>query len=330
MAAKKKKPAKKPTAKKPAPKKAAPAKKPAPKKAAPAKKPAPKKAAPKKPAPKKPAPKKAAPKKQAAPAKKPAPKKAAPKAAPKKPGSGGRIVWHDLMTTDIDRAERFYTQLLPWKTKAIEVPPLGLTRRIEVDGAPLGAFVSLPASEGVGSHWMPYVAVKDLDGVARKAKTLEGYVPVPPTPLEKLGRFAVVADPRGAHISPIEISFASPDSEPKTGQAYWDEVLTDDMDATTDFFSEVFSWDRTTMDMGDSKYTVFVDGAAQRAGAILNPGVPPQWVVYFLVDDIGVSFAKAQHLGAEVVQAVAPIPGLGKAAFLKDPTGALFALFEES
>jgi predicted enzyme related to lactoylglutathione lyase len=220
---------------------------------------------------------------------------------------------------------------LPWKTRQVEVPPLGITRRIEVDGAPIGALVSLPASEGIGSHWMPYVEVKDLDGVARKAKTLEGYVPVPPTPLEKIGRFAVIADPRGAHISPLSMSGPAPAAkDAKAGEAYWDEVLTDDVDATAGFFSQVFGWDRSTMDMGDGKYTVFMDGAAQRAGAMLNPGVPPQWVVYFLVDDLSSSFKKAQGLGAEVVAPIAAIPGLGKAAFLKDPTGALFALFEET
>jgi hypothetical protein len=50
--------------------------------------------------------------------------------------------------------------------------------------------------------------------------------------------------------------------------------------------------------------------------------------VYFLVDKIDSSFGRAQQLGAEVVEPVKPVPGVGRTAMLKDPTGALFGLFE--
>jgi predicted enzyme related to lactoylglutathione lyase len=261
--------------------------------------------------------------------------KSAPASAQKTSGrklGGGRVGWHDLMTTDLERAHGFYTQLLPWKTKPMEMPPLGMTRRVEAAGAALGGLVSLPASEGIGSHWMPYVVVKDLDAVVRKAKELGGYVPVPPTPLEKVGRFAVIADPRGAHVSPLQMNASNGNGEaqPATGQVCWNEVMTDDVETTAGFFADVFGWDRSTMDMGDGKYTVFMDGAAQRAGAFANPGAPPQWVVYFLVDKIDALFGRAQTLGAEVVEPVKPIPGMGRTAMMKDPTGALFGLFESA
>ncbi|MBI1948884.1 MAG: VOC family protein [Deltaproteobacteria bacterium] len=348
MAAKKsKKPANKPAkkaAKKAAPKKAA--KKAAPKKAAP-KKAAPKKAAPKKAAPKKAAPTKAAPKK-AAPAKaaptKAAPVKAAPKASSKwdtpiiktaasavKAPAGARVCWHDLMTTDPRRAREFYAALMPWKTRPQMLQPLGETQRIEAGGTEVGGIVSLPESEGIASHWMPYVQVKNLDGVIKRAKELGGFVPVPATKLDGVGRFAVIADPRGAHISPIELSAAMPmpaGSQP--GWSTWNEVLSDDPAASARFFAGVFGWKVRESEMGNlGKYLIFVDGKDDVAGAMKAPdGVAPHWLCYWATNDLDRSVAKVKERGGQVPMAPMNIPNIGRIAVAVDPTGASFALHQ--
>ncbi|MCC7070146.1 MAG: VOC family protein [Deltaproteobacteria bacterium] len=359
MAAKKtKKPAKKP-ATKAAPKKAA--KKAAPKKAA--KKAAPKKAAPKKAAPKKvaakPAPKKAAPKKAAA---KPAPAKAAPaKAAPstssrwdkpiikekavskgdtsvsksatpsaKGPG-GARVCWHDLMTTDPNRAREFYAALMPWKTRPQMLQPLGETQRIEAGGTEVGGIVSLPESEGIASHWMPYVRVRNLDEVIGRAKKLGGFVPVPATKLDGVGRFAVIADPRGAHISPIEMSASMPTTTgTQPGWSTWNEVLSDDPAASARFFAGVFGWKTEESEMGGlGKYIIFTDGKEQVAGAMKAPeGVAPHWLSYWATNDLDRSLAKVKERGGQVPMPPMTVPNIGRFAVAVDPTGASFALHQ--
>jgi uncharacterized protein len=357
--AKKAAPAKKPAATK----KAAPARKPAatkkvaPKKAAPAKaapaKAAPAKAAPAKAAPPKAAPPKAAPPK-AAPPKAAPPKAAPPKAAPAKTAPArvaaeaaapvarevaakaparvaARIVWHDLMTTDVGRARQFYNALFPWKTRPVMQPPLGETQRVEAGGYEVGGLVSLPTSEGIASHWMPYVQVGDLDAVVRRARELGGFAPVPPTPLEGVGRFAVIADPRGAHISPIEVTAAmKAPSSPQTGTAGWNEVLSDDPDGTARFFADVFGWQTSKQDMGPlGAYTVFVDGEEQVAGCMRAPqGVQPMWVVYWVVTNCDQSVGKARQLGAQIVTPPVDVPGVGRIGMFADPTGALVAVFQ--
>ncbi len=335
-----KKPAKKAAkkaSKKPAPakaKKKAVAAKPA-KKAAPAKKPA--KAAPAKAPPAKTPVKAAAPStppKAAAPSTPPRP--AAPKAAstPPKPAKrAGLVVWHDLMTTDVDKARSFYAALLPWKTHPVELAPLGVTQRIEAGGAEVGGLVSLPSSEGIPSHWMPYVQVGDLDAVVRRAKELGGFAPVPPTPLDNIGRFAVIADPRGAHISPIELSAGAMGARngamPQAGQVAWNEVWSDDPEGSARFFADVFGWGMQKQDMGAmGTYTTFTEGEEQRGGCVKAPdGVPPGWVSYFAVANVDKSFERARHLGAQARTSPMDIPNVGRFAVLEDPTGAAFALF---
>ena len=337
MAAKKsKKPAKKP-AKKAAPKK--PAKKPA-------KKAAPKKAAPKKPAPKKAAPKKAAPNK-ASRWDKPVIKdqkssasrwdKPIIKEAPRKPAaakaSGARVCWHDLMTTDPRRARDFYSAIMPWKTRPVMLQPLGETQRIEAGGAEVGGIVSLPESEGIASHWMPYVAVKDLNAVIKRAKDLGGFVPVPATKLDGVGRFAVIADPRGAHISPMELDHNMPARNGhQPGWSTWNEVVSDDPAASARFFAGVFGWGTQESEMGSlGKYIIFTDGADQVAGAMKAPdGVPPHWLCYWETGDLDRSVAKVKERGGQVPMAPMHIPNIGRVAVAVDPTGAPFALHQPS
>jgi hypothetical protein len=241
-------------------------------------------------------------------------------------------VWHDLMTTDVDKARAFYSALFPWKTRSVEMSPLGVTQRIEVGGSEIGGLVSLPPSEGIASHWMPYVLVKSVDAVVKRAKELGGFAPVPSTALDKIGRFAVIADPRGAHVSPIEMSGPMPTSGPAMGQAgqvAWNEVLSDDPDGTAKFFGDVFGWTLNKQDMGDlGAYTMFMDGTEQRGGCTKAPdGASPSWLTYWNVADVDKSFEKAKSLGAQVMMGPMDIPNVGRSAVVVDPTGAVLSLF---
>jgi predicted enzyme related to lactoylglutathione lyase len=48
--------------------------------------------------------------------------------------------------------------------------------------------------------------------------------------------------------------------------------------------------------------------------------------VYFNVDDVEATVARARQLGAQVLMEPAPIPGVGTLAALVDPQGAAFSL----
>ena len=116
--------------------------------------------------------------------------------APQGPWTG-RFVWHDLMTTDAATAQAFYGSLFDWQIQG--VPMQGFTyRMITVGPGPIGGIVeekNIPMS-----HWMPYLAVADVDAAAAKVGKLGGSVCVPPTDIPGTGRFAVVGDPQGAYF----------------------------------------------------------------------------------------------------------------------------------
>ena len=162
----------------------------------------------------------------------------------------GRFVWHDLMTKDGARAQTFYCSLFDWQVD--EVPMQDCTyRRVIAGPGPIGGIVeekNIPMA-----HWMPYVAVADVDAAAKKIAQLGGSVCVPPTDIPQTGRFAVVGDPQGAYFSIYKglptSQGADPDA-PVPGRVCWNELYTSDDKAALKFYSTMFGWQDEPKDMG--------------------------------------------------------------------------------
>lgn len=244
----------------------------------------------------------------------------------------GRFVWHDLMTKDAATAAKFYGALFDWQFH--EVPMGGFTYRMILCGpGPIGGIVeeqNIPVA-----HWMPYIAVNDVDAAATKIAQLGGSVCVPPTDIPQTGRFAVVGDPQGAYFSIYKGLPESPGFDPDMpvpGRICWNELYTSDDKAGQKFYSAMFGWQDEPKDMGPmGTYHVQKLADKQVGGMMKNPmppGSPSCWVVYFFVMDLGAATQKAKQLGANAMMENTPIPGVGSFSMLMDPTGAVFALFQ--
>lgn len=243
----------------------------------------------------------------------------------------GRFVWHDMMTTDGARSQQFYCSLFDWQIQ--EIPMQGCIYRMILAGnGPIGGIVeekNIPMP-----HWMPYIAVPDVDAAAAKLQHLQGSVCVPPTDIPGTGRFAVVGDPQGAYFSlykglPESAGF-DPDL-PVPGRICWNELLTTDDQAAQAFYGAMFGWREEPKDMGPmGTYRVQMLGDKQAGGIMKNPmnGAPSCWLVYFFTTDLAGSTQKAKQLGAKALVENTPIPGVGSFSMLQDPLGATFALFQ--
>jgi uncharacterized protein len=85
----------------------------------------------------------------------------------------------------------------------------------------------------------------------------------------------------------------------------------------------------STMDMGDSEYTLFEVGGQQVGGSMPPPmeGIPNVWNAYFAVDDADATAAKVTELGGSVVQEPFDTP-VGRIAVVRDPQGATFSIIK--
>ena len=242
----------------------------------------------------------------------------------------GRFVWHDLMTRDAGPVLTYYTKLFGW---TIEARPMGpfVYQMIHAGPGPIGGIVE--EKEIPASHWMPYLAVPDVDAAVETVKSLGGSCCVPPTDIPFTGRFAVVGDPQGAYFSLYTGLPEAPGFDPDLpvpGRVCWNELLTTDPDGALAFYSRLAGWTDEPKDMGPmGTYHVQNLGSAQAGGIMRNPmpGAPSMWVSYFFTTDLEGDTAKGAALGGSVCVPPTPIPGVGRFSYLTDPSGAMFALF---
>ena len=116
----------------------------------------------------------------------------------------GALTWNELATRQTDAVATFYCDLFGWTSEAREMGPVLYTTFANADG-PVGGMLQMTEAWGqIPPHWMVYFAVSDCDEAARLAADLGGVVPVPPTDLPDIGRFALVQDPQGATFSMLQ------------------------------------------------------------------------------------------------------------------------------
>ena len=115
----------------------------------------------------------------------------------------GKFGWNELLTTDAGVARAFYGDLFGWSYTEHQMADGGIYVVATVDGQPVGGMLAMTGDgfKGVPSHWMGYVTVADVNGLAEKTVSLGGTVLVPPTDIPTVGRFCVIKDPTGAAVA---------------------------------------------------------------------------------------------------------------------------------
>jgi predicted enzyme related to lactoylglutathione lyase len=272
----------------------------------------------------------------------------------------GRFVWHDLMTTDLESAKSFYTQLLGWDIRDVPMGPDGATYSMvfasRAEDAPgVGGFETIPSggsgadesqADGPPPHWMGYVEVEDVDSTERRVTDAGGSVLVPPQDIPTVGRFCVIRDPEGGCLAPFQSAGErQPDPEPGStadGQFVWNELLTHDTKRCAAFYPEVIGWALASEDMpapdgSTMTYHMWMRSAGEEPAPYFDSGMmpmppgaeaPTHWLHYVQVADVDATVEKAKALGGAVHCPPTDVPSVGRFAVLGDLQGASFAVFK--
>lgn len=115
-------------------------------------------------------------------------------------GVPGTLCWADLMTPDVAAAAAFYKAVFGWEADAGQDNSgyLHIRNGKEFIGG-IPPSEHLPA--GVPAHWHLYYQVESCDESTNVATELGARVYMPPTTMEGVGRWSIVADPQGATFS---------------------------------------------------------------------------------------------------------------------------------
>jgi predicted enzyme related to lactoylglutathione lyase len=251
-------------------------------------------------------------------------------------GFHGRFLWYELVTADADGAQRFYKDVVGWKTERFPNPSMRYDLWLTPDGGSVGGLMTLPdqaAKAGLPPHWLTYVGTPELERTLAKATSLGAKVLTSPSEIPDVGRIVVLADPQGASFALYQPS-AAPGAEapPQPGQFSWHELATTDPAAAFAFYARLFGWVETSaMDMGElGVYQMFGRRADAPLGGIYKKPAemqgPSAWLPYALVKDVKAAAKRIGTGGGQVVNGPMEVPGGDWIVMAVDPQGAVFAL----
>lgn len=113
------------------------------------------------------------------------------------PRTPGRVGWHELLSSDWQKAFAFYADLFGWKVEDAVVDAVGTYQEFSTGGQTLGGVFTKPPSVPI-SFWLFYFSVGNVDAAAKRVTAGGGRVLEGPVGLPRGDRIARCVDPQGA------------------------------------------------------------------------------------------------------------------------------------
>jgi uncharacterized protein len=250
----------------------------------------------------------------------------------------GGVLSADIAVPDHEREARFYSRVLStgenplWREDLMNnlgVPIIGL-------GALNAEYSHLPL------QWMPHIQVADVAASVQRALDLGGSELMHARDDDGGSQWAVLLDPNGAAfgITPvvppeaIPPSGGAPDVAP-VGRIFWLDLAVSNASASRDFYRQVVGWSVQDVDMADggeayADYNMLGEDGSPAAGVChargVNAGLPPVWMIYLPVGDLGESLRRVQEEGGKVIKSMRGEDNEYVYAAIQDPVGAHLAL----
>ncbi|KQM30483.1 VOC family protein [Sphingomonas sp. Leaf10] len=246
----------------------------------------------------------------------------------------GDFIWYELLTSDIDAAATFYTDVIGWQVQDSGMPDMDYRLFVAPDGAMIGGLMAMPPGMPA-PVWLGYVAVDDVDAATVDFVAAGGTQHMPPTTIPGVGRIAMLTDPQGAALYLMrsesdETSTAFQSAERATpGHFVWNQLMAPDPDRAIAFYVDRFGWRQEgSMPMGsfgDYKFLLCGDVAIGAAMGMV-PGGQPGWQYSTHVADIDHAVDRITAGGGTILQGPDQIPSGSYSIVAVDPQGVRFGL----
>ena len=112
----------------------------------------------------------------------------------------GDASWHELMTTDMDAAMKFYQEVFGWQpTESMDMGPMGKYQMFNRQQAMIGGIMNKPKEMAhVPPNWQIYFRVSDVDAAAERITAAGGKILNGPMDVPDGDRIVNAMDPQGA------------------------------------------------------------------------------------------------------------------------------------
>ncbi|MCA6074786.1 VOC family protein [Fulvivirga sedimenti] len=114
------------------------------------------------------------------------------------------------------------------------------------------------------------------------------------------------------------------------GQFVWHELGTSNVDASREFYGQLFNWEFESIPTTDGNYTLIRQGNKYLGGMIETKSQQNLWIGAISVEDTEKALDFLSSMGASTVIGTTRITGRGSMALLKDPQGAAVSIIHSS
>jgi predicted enzyme related to lactoylglutathione lyase len=237
--------------------------------------------------------------------------------------------WVDVACPDPAAGRAFYSALFGWEI--VEGPPESGGYAIAHKNGRTVAGVGPQMNPMAPPAWTNYVNVASADKTAEAITANGGTMFMTPMDVMDVGRMAIFADPMGAVMG-----LWQPNTHPGAGIVNelhtwcWSELMTTDVESSTDFYGAVFGWGTELHGDGPRTYHVWTANGRGIGGMIQKPDavpadVPPCWTAYFTVADVDAAAKEIVALGGSIVQEPMDVEP-GRIVVAADVGGATFGV----
>jgi len=120
------------------------------------------------------------------------------------------------------------------------------------------------------------------------------------------------------------------------GAIAWIDLTVADAEGIRNFYRDVVGWEAGELDMGGyPDFNMMEPGTGTPVAGVChargdNADLPPQWLVYIVVASLDESLARCVARGGSLVAGPKGEVGSERFAVIRDPAGAVCALFERA
>ena len=240
------------------------------------------------------------------------------------------FIWHDLMTTDVEAAMKFYATVVGW-TYESQMPNYTVALAA---GAGMGGIMPRPPEmKTMPPVWTGYVYTPDVDATCKQVIKLGGKIYKEAWDIPNVARMAVIGDPTSSGLMIMQPFPTQARDIPKpgtVGTVGWNELHAGDLNIAWDFYSKLFGWTKgATMPMGGAgDYQLFQIDGKDVGGMMKRQEMPPvpMWFYYFNVNGIDAAVARITKAGGTIANGPMEVPGPMWTVSAQDPQGAFFHL----
>jgi predicted enzyme related to lactoylglutathione lyase len=117
------------------------------------------------------------------------------------------------------------------------------------------------------------------------------------------------------------------------GRIGWTDLTVPDAEAARRFYEAVVGWTAEPIDMGGySDFCMKPSGSSDVVAGVChardeNADLPPVWLIYVTVPDIEASTRKVTEMHGQILRPIRS-SGSGKMCVIRDPAGAILALYQ--